>query len=1554
LYAVRGKNVAFSDSFYSELYCNFNTWQMMLVFRGTKNFGNIFTDIYNVVLGLNGGELDCAFTFGEKVRRLLLEFKGRMQLLITGHSLGGYIAQMITYTIKNVCIRNGKAVRYTNKSFPIHPHTEVFDAPPCYSRLVHISQENPVSIDSVWLDITNYVICPNLVNGLKLLGFHLGQVICLSFPGDIERNPSTWSLVKNTSMHSLKNFEGIDTKNYSKVVDFLNMETTPYEENVIPWFSFAKSELECLKNLTFLRAMDRQEFGELGDFKINDGSIHLQRGQNVRNFLPKARKFVRNKYAILMNAEDIIQSRFLDRSERMNVINRVEVDGVTTKIDDRTLESIAEWPSRTILNGFSPKEQPILGKLLYNSVPNTHFIHKSVFNEMSNEEKESFLNSFNGTLVILLEEEGIFNPEHGRFRQIAIASNATFAESDTQEIEVKFLQFDQLRKLRNIIFREKGRIDKENEPPKSRKRAKYKIRKRRNKDFIKAKQILRNFPSVALVSGLSQQEQEILVRIMEHENKNEYFVILKLIFDAMDSREKADFLNKLEKKTLVFLLGDDESEFAPVSYRERQIALSLNAVPKRHPEERIVQRQELQGLQPQLDFEKCRIRQAALNSVILASGKETMQNVSYKLDKIDASVIRENWPNRVIANGLDSNEQTLFAQLLHNSVPKTNFVHKSVLDNMEPAIREGILQSFDGNLAIMLEEEKEFVPIDGNFRQIAFALDAHPCDTERESTLVVNKSELGECFQRQNFLFKKTLESESEYDSNKFEGVNLLAYLAEHNTGVIERKRSSRSKVYIKQFLQTSDQAGVPYSVPADRFTDILLDSSLKAAGIVGMSGSGKSTILEMLAEQMNTKLSEHCIVQVDLKKSRKFYGRRENGRNCDLIDFLSSWMIGVPKDQILMCYENKRIIILLDGYESLSFGHKQWANQIIEMIISSGLFFLFTLKPHQRYSLWPLLNDINWQGFSILPLREDRKLNVITSTWLYLQGGTTLDMEDTKRAKYVLDTYIIDETCVGAMVQLQLLAHATCNEYSPPITSLDTLLRTITEQCLISGLDQSEPDTREFESFRKELYKFAIAEVLSEGRISIPESEDHAKMMMNPELVHINTTGSLTEVSFLHSTLAEYLFAECVVCLILSNGSIMEEKVQIFWELENIFLAEHFRNVRFFMNRILIKQLRGSTNSSMSQIQELECFSHEIFILLLEENLPRIYSMLKVKLRFSLNKRMCNNRIKPLLYAIKYCDKDFVQELYTDGARLNIADLTTQPWILHSALQKGLDQFVREHYTDIRDWLNKPQELDLQTPFYIAVRTGNISMALFLLEKGADPHFSDSNHWTPLHVAVMNKDHAMVKLLLETVQNLKVNLQCRLGRTALHFAVLNNDIKMVEILLQRDDLDLTISSKEGRNPLLLANLMEVSESIVMKLLSKDPIYGQELRSGVPWIHSAARFGHVHFLKILSKTSDNVNEATDNGWTALHFAAFSGSLEATKFLVFKKKADLNLQTRDDRRTPLMIAAARGSIDVVKFLVSKVNADITLCDTSMKTARMLAEENGHAEIVQYLM
>ena len=96
--------------------------------------------------------------------------------------------------------------------------------------------------------------------------------------------------------------------------------------------------------------------------------------------------------------------------------------------------------------------------------------------------------------------------------------------------------------------------------------------------------------------------------------------------------------------------------------------------------------------------------------------------------------------------------------------------------------------------------------------------------------------------------------------------------------------------------------------------------------------------------------------------------------------------------------------------------------------------------------------------------------------------------------------------------------------------------------------------------------------------------------------------------------------------------------------------------------------------------------------------------------------------------------------------------------------------------------------------------------------------------------------------------------------------------------------------------------------------------------------------------RLLQDPRLQIDQKDKDGWTALHWASWSG-LDRLSEMLIEKKADIN-NKEDNGFTPLMLAAMRGNIQVVALLLDK-GADMNAVNKFGKTALQLAEEGAAA-------
>ncbi len=291
----------------------------------------------------------------------------------------------------------------------------------------------------------------------------------------------------------------------------------------------------------------------------------------------------------------------------------------------------------------------------------------------------------------------------------------------------------------------------------------------------------------------------------------------------------------------------------------------------------------------------------------------------------------------------------------------------------------------------------------------------------------------------------------------------------------------------------------------------------------------------------------------------------------------------------------------------------------------------------------------------------------------------------------------------------------------------------------------------------------------------------------------------------------------------------------------------------------------------------------------------------------------------------------------------------------------------------------NAPALGERDTTLLNAAASGNITQALELLNRGADPNVlpgrNDRDQRSPLMSAVGQSDLRLLRALIERGANpdLAVNgvtpllLACRdtlVGRaeavmmllangadlsrtgpdgdTPLHHAAITRDPGIAAMLLDAGAA-VDVVNGEGLTPLGVA-ARSGNEAVVKLLLDRGAAC--ETVRGLPVLIAAAAAAEDHpaLCKRLLKARANVHASDKLGRSALHVAALYGHGEVVEVLI---NAGADVNARDTHGvTPLMEAARAGANRALQRLVFR-KPDPSFRDSNGRTALHLACQSKQA-------
>ena len=263
------------------------------------------------------------------------------------------------------------------------------------------------------------------------------------------------------------------------------------------------------------------------------------------------------------------------------------------------------------------------------------------------------------------------------------------------------------------------------------------------------------------------------------------------------------------------------------------------------------------------------------------------------------------------------------------------------------------------------------------------------------------------------------------------------------------------------------------------------------------------------------------------------------------------------------------------------------------------------------------------------------------------------------------------------------------------------------------------------------------------------------------------------------------------------------------------------------------------------------------------------------------------------LMWAVAEKESQVVQALVEQGA--DVHDRSTGGFtpLLFAAQQGDLDsaRILLAAGADVNEGTPKDG-----SALMIAAAGGHDDLSAFLVDQGADPNAVDSKGFSVLHHVALRRDmpNAVKSLLAHGASpdprlakeppNRATEDISLVGATPLFLAAKVGNAAAVRLLADHG-ADLGVKTKTNTTPLMAAAGVGEYED------------NREV--------TASRGARFETVKLLVELGAEVNAAGENGWTALHGAAYTGSDETIQFLV-EKGASMDTMDRFGQ-TPLSIS-----------------------------------------------
>jgi ankyrin repeat protein len=189
----------------------------------------------------------------------------------------------------------------------------------------------------------------------------------------------------------------------------------------------------------------------------------------------------------------------------------------------------------------------------------------------------------------------------------------------------------------------------------------------------------------------------------------------------------------------------------------------------------------------------------------------------------------------------------------------------------------------------------------------------------------------------------------------------------------------------------------------------------------------------------------------------------------------------------------------------------------------------------------------------------------------------------------------------------------------------------------------------------------------------------------------------------------------------------------------------------------------------------------------------------------------------------------------------------------------------------------------------FFAIKKGNLSQIESIVTENHDSlNERNEDDFTPLHLACLEGQLEIAGYLIN--QGADVNARTNLNITSLHLSALEGRVEIVKLLLDKKvkaDIQAEVPEIGGGNWMPIHMSANTGEADVVKILLsyKPDLIDAPDKNGWTPLKIACMGGHLDVAKVLIQCGANVNARASNMSTPFYEAAVNGDLEMAELLI---------------------------------------------------------------------